>query len=175
MPKALSPYRLATFLILVFMLQACTCYGINILQFLNRVSGGTNNTSSNETVSTSGMNCNSVRLTSPRGGLPNGVTTIYWDALAGAVNYRINLYSGAVRIGTWEAASPATNLQADLSQAAVGGQNPFELELLAFDANGNYCRDYVVQDREAAPPQSAPISEPSATPTCDEKPSAPYC
>jgi hypothetical protein len=161
------------FITLVFILQACSCYGFDLSRFL----GGTRNqsNSTNETIA-SGMNCSLVRLSSPRSGLPNGVVTVYWDALAGAVNYRVNLYSGAVRIATWEAASPATNLQADVSQAAVGGSNPFELELLAFDANGNYCRDYVVQNREAAPPQQAPvIAAPTSTPTCDEDPDASYC
>ena len=162
-------FRAFGFIGLVFILQACSCYGIDI----NRYFGGTPNQPNvgNQT-NVSAMNCNTVRLTSPRSGLPNGLVTVYWDALAGAVNYRVNLYSGSVRIGTWEAASPATNLQADVSQAAVGGSNPLELELLAYDAYGNYCRDFVLQNREAAAPQAAP---PTATPTCAENPSAPYC
>lgn len=123
------------------------------------------------------MNCSQVSLTSPRGGLPDGVVTFYWDALAGAVNYRINVYSGAVRIATFEAASPATNLTADVGFNAIGGANPFEVELLAFDANGNYCRDYVVQDREwhvnnPPPPENPPAV---STPTCEENPYAEYC
>jgi hypothetical protein len=172
MSKSLKLYRVFGLVVLLFVLQACSCYGIG----LNRYFGGTANqsNSSNETVA-SGMNCSTIRLTSPRSGLPNGVVTVYWDALAGAVSYRINLYSGSVRIGTWEAAPPATNLQADVSQAAVGGNNPFALELLAYDTYGNYCRDYVVQNREAAPPQAPVNAVPSATPTCDEEPSASYC
>jgi hypothetical protein len=172
MSKSLKLYRAAVLVVMLLILQACSCYGFDLTRYL----GGTPNesNSSNQEI-VSQMDCRLVHLSSPRGGLPNGLVTVYWDAVSGAVNYRINLYSGAVRVGTWEAASPATNLQVDVSQNAVGGSNPFRLELVAYDANGYTCTDFADQNREAAPPQAPVNAVPSATPTCDEEPSASYC
>jgi hypothetical protein len=168
MPKSPMFYRAFGLIILIFILQACSCYGIRLDDYFPPAS----NSSPSNAALPSGMNCSNVRLSSPRTGLPNAVVTVYWEALAGAVNYQINLYSGGALLASWEAASPATSLQIDVSQSATGGNNPFELELKAFDADGSFCRDYVVQDREAAPPQALPAT---ATPTCAEKPSASYC
>jgi hypothetical protein len=166
MLKESKLFRAFGLIALVFILQACSCYGVD----LNRYLGGTDNQAP-----TSSMNCSNIHLSSPRGGLPNGLVTVYWDVLEGATKYRVNLYSGGVQIGTWEVFAPATNLQANVSEAAVGGSNPLELELIASDAYGYTCRDSVVQNREAAPAQAAPIVAPSATPTCIEKPTASYC
>lgn len=168
-------------IVLIFLLltlQSCTCFGISLDKFLGRSNTNTNSGGAGDGLST-GMNCSDVRLTSPRDGFPNGSTTVSWDPLAGAVNYRVNIYSGGVRVGTWEAASPATSLQADVSQSAIGGGNPFEVELLAFDANGNYCRDYVTQNREDAAPdaveESAPATEPPAPSTSILDGGVSYC
>jgi hypothetical protein len=148
MPKSPMFYRAFGLIILIFILQACSCYGIRLDDYFPPAS----NSSPSNAGLPSGMNCSNVRLSSPRTGLPNAV--------------------GGVLLASWEAASPATSLQIDVSQSATGGNNPFELELKAFDADGNFCRDYVVQDREAAPPQALPAT---ATPTCAEEPSASYC
>lgn len=153
-------------IVLLLTLQSCTCAGIPLDKYFGRSNTNSDNTAGVQ----SGMNCNAARLTSPRTGLPNGPVTVSWDSLSGAVNYRVNIYSGAVRVNTWEAAAPATSLQADVSQSAIGGTNPFELELLAFDVHGNYCRDYVTLNRESPPavqqlpPANLPASEEQAPP-----------
>jgi len=121
------------------------------------------------------MNCTLARLTSPRGGLPDGQVTFYWDALAGALNYRINVYSGGVRLATFDTPASSTNLTADVGFNAIGGENPFEVELVAYDVNGDTCTDKVVQDREwhvNNPPENPPIV---STLTCEENPYADYC
>jgi hypothetical protein len=160
-------FRAFGFIALIFILQACSCYGFD----LSRYTGGTDN----DTV-VSNMICSNLRLTSPLGGLPNGVVTVYWDTLAGATKYQVNLYgAGRTRLGTWDALAPATNLQVDVSEAAVGGTNPLRLELVAFDAYGYTCTVFADQNREAAPPQAPVNAAPTATKTCIQDPSASYC
>ena len=149
-------------LVLLLTLQSCTCMGIEIGSYFPGSSQGS------AQGLPSGMNCSAVNLSSPRDSLPNGPVTVYWKPLAGAVNYKINIYSGNAIVKTWEAASPATNLQIDVSEAAIGGSNPFQLELLVFDANGNYCRDYVVINREGGPQA---VVDATATPTATPFPS----
>jgi hypothetical protein len=169
MSKSITLYRTFGLVVLVIILQACSCYGFD----LSRYTGGTPNTN-NQVVSN--MICSNLRLTSPLGGLPNGLVMVYWDALEGATKYQLNLYTaGRTRIGSWEVAVPATNLQVDVSEASVGGTNPLRLELVAFDAYGYTCTDFADQNREAAPPQAPVNTVPSATPTCIEEPSASYC
>ena len=120
------------------------------------------------------MNCANLRLTSPLAGMANGLQTFYWDALDGAVNYRINIYenneSPAPLIGL--DAGNVTNLTMDVSVAAIGGETPLVVELLANDSLGNACTQRYEIAREAAAPQSAPST---ATPTCAQDPSASYC
>jgi hypothetical protein len=98
------------------------------------------------------LDCSMVRLTSPRGGLPNGRVTFYWDPVPWAASYRLTISSASTVLATWEAVPPATNLLADVSENAIGGANPFVVELEVKDSNGNHCSDIVVQDREAAAP-----------------------
>lgn len=116
--------------------------------------------------------CADLRLTSPLGGMANGFETFYWDALNGAVSYRLNIYddgnSGA--LVTVDAGN-ALNTSLDVSQAAIGGETPLTVEIVAFDANGNRCSQRYEIGREAAPsqiierePEVAPEPEPESTP-----------
>lgn len=162
-----------TLIIVLVIIPACTCWGIPLEQYFPLLVSDTTTNSGLPP----GMNCSLARLTSPRGGLPDGQVTFYWDALAGAVSYQINVYSGGVRLATFAAPSPATNLTADVGFNAIGGENPFEVELIAYDVNGYTCTDKVVQDREwhvnnPPPPENPPIV---STPTCEENPYAEYC
>jgi hypothetical protein len=145
--------------------------------------GGTNNL-----VAPTGLNCNLLRLTSPLGGLPNGVATFYWDVLPGAVAYRINIYDNVgTFLSSFDSQGAATSLSADVSWAAIGGQYDLQVELVAF-GGGTSCRETVTISREA-PSGGMPsngggnggnggnggVPAPTATPTCQEDPSQNWC
>jgi hypothetical protein len=104
------------------------------------------------------MVCDNLRLTSPLGGLANGEVTFYWDALEGAVGYHINIYDRGVSLAGWDAPTGQTNLVGNVSSAAIGGESPLTVELIASDNAGNTCSQRYEIAREAAPAQAAPAS-----------------
>ena len=175
--------------IVILMLQACTCFGVPIDKYFPSLFAETTPPSQphlQEGVNTSSptLNCDALRLTSPLDGLPNGTATFYWDALPGATGYQINLFSdvGAFLAG-FDATGDQTNLSADVSMGAIGGQYILGVEFIALGAQNQRCRQAYTLMREAPPsqpvqPESGPPEpEPiiSPTPTCEELPGADYC
>src|SRR5690606_140607 len=121
-----------------------------------------------------GLDCTNFRLTSPRDGLANGAVTFFWDSLEGATSYRINIYDEyGGHLAGFDAGADQTNLTADVSWNAIGGQFGFEVELIATDERGNTCQDAVSMQREAPPAPAQPL--PTATLTCQQDPFANYC
>lgn len=108
------------------------------------------NNGTNNIVAPSILNCNLLNLTSPLSGLPNGTATFYWDVLPGASAYRINLYDHAgTFLASFNSQGATTNLTADVSWGAIGGQYDIQVELVAFGAGGASCRETVTIPREA--------------------------
>jgi hypothetical protein len=146
------------------------------------------NNSTNNIVAPTGLNCNFLQLTAPLSGLPNGTATFYWNPLPNATSYRIKIYdNNSNLLATFDSQGTATNLSADVSWAAIGGQYDLQVELVAFGANGASCRETVTIPREA-PSGGVPNNggggngggnggspAPSATPTCAEDPSQSWC
>lgn len=121
------------------------------------------------------LNCNFLALTSPLDGLPNGMATFYWNPLPNATGYRINVYdSGGALLASFNAEGANTNLLADISSGAIGGQFELRIELVAIGANGASCSRSVNLLRAAsgggggASGGGAPGAV--ATPTCSEDP-----
>jgi hypothetical protein len=136
---------------------------------------GTNNIVGN---SGFGLNCNTLVLTSPSG-LPNGTTTFYWDGVQGAVAYRINIYdNNGNYLTTFDSQGATTNLTADVSWGAIGGQYDLQVEIVAFGGGTSCSRTFNIQ-REA-PSGGVPSGggggngggapAPTSTPTCAEFP-----
>lgn len=118
--------------------------------------------------------CANLRLTSPLGGMANGLQTFYWDALDGAVSYRVNIYDNADSPALVSVdAGSSLNTSIDVNQTTMGGETPLLVELVAADANGNTCTQRYEIAREAAAPVDPVLPEP--TPSCIEEPAAPYC
>jgi LysM repeat protein len=69
--------------------------------------------------------CATLRGTSPLGGMAFGQNRFYWDPVAGATSYRVNVYNLDVTpnrlVGSWTAAAPATSLVGDVGGAAGHG------------------------------------------------------
>lgn len=143
-------------ILLIIFLTAQTCWPL--------ISGTTSNEAAGDEADNDEaeyLDCANLRLTSPLGGMANGFQTFYWDALEGAVAYRLNIYddaNSAVLVSV--DAGNSLNTSLDVSQAAIGGETPLTVELLAFDANGNSCSQRYEIGREAAPPQIAPETTP---------------
>jgi hypothetical protein len=122
------------------------------------------------------MICANLRLTAPLGGMANGFETFYWDALNGAVSYHLNIYDAANSpvLVSMDAGSNL-NIPLNVSQAAIGGESPLLVELVAFDAYGNTCTTAYEIAREAAPAQIPPQVEPETTPDCEADPAQANC
>jgi hypothetical protein len=144
------------------------------------------NNGTNNIVAPSGLNCNSLQLTSPLGGLPNGTATFYWNVLPGAVSYRINIYDhNGTFLASFDSQPSATNLSADVSWAAIGGQYELRVELVAF-GGGTSCRETVTIQREAPSGGftgsgggggngGGGAPQPTATLTCVQDPAQSWC
>jgi hypothetical protein len=146
------------------------------------------NPGQNNIVAPTGLNCNSLQLTSPLSGLPNGAVTFYWNALPGAVSYRINLYDNSGNfLASFDSQPGATSLSADVSWGAIGGQYDIQVELVAF-GGGTSCRKTITIPREA-PAGGVPNNggggngggntggapAATATPTCQQDPAQNWC
>lgn len=168
-------------LVMIFVMQSCTCYGIPLEEYPPFMASGSQAPADSAALPPPppglDLDCDQLRLTSPLDGLPNGVATFYWDPLAGAQAYRINLYadSGAFLAG-FDAPGDATNLNADVSQNAIGGQFTLQVDFIAADSQGRECRQTLTLLREAPNPAQPPAQPAiTPTPTCEENPSADYC
>jgi hypothetical protein len=92
-----------------------------------------------------GPNCAVFKLTSPLDGMANGVNTFYWDPLPKATSYRISLFDGDKPLAQFDAAAPATNLQADVSTGAIGGSYVLRVRAQAFINGSPKCTfDYTI-------------------------------
>ncbi len=87
----------------------------------------------------SSLACDSLRLTAPLDGLPNGGTTFYWDPLPNATGYNISLFDGGSYLAGYNAGAGSTNLGADVSQGAIGGGFSITIVLSASGPNGQTC------------------------------------
>lgn len=168
MPRHLKTPRILSLLLVMFIVQSCTCWGISIYDHFPSLA--LSNQSEPETVQTNilppvGMNCDNLRLTSPLDGLPNGPVTFYWDALPNAASYRINVFGEGAFLAGFEAAGDQTNLNADVSWNAIGGQFVLNVEFVATDANGNTCSKSYVLSREAPQNEDRPESDGPSQPT----------
>lgn len=186
MPRYMTAQRALGLLLAIFVLQACTCFGVPLESYSSRLAASGSEPPAGGSAllpPPPRLDCDQLRLTSPLEGLPNGVATFYWNSLAGVLGYRINLYadSGAFLAG-FDAPGDATNLSADVSQSAIGGQFIIQVEFIGVGSQGNECRRMLTLLREAPnlsdpaqPPQPPAQPGMTPTPTCDENPYADYC
>ena len=189
----LKLHRALGLFVVMFVVQACTCNGRTYEwyqcyylgggcdAYLDQLDGVRNSspqpTATSQPVTASSpaaLNCDALRLTSPLDGLPNGTATFYWDALPGATGYQINLFSdGGVFLAGFDAVGDQTNLSADVSMGAVGGQYVLGVEFVALGAQNQACRQAYTLMREApsqpAPPAPRPTPIPEDEPEVDEE------
>jgi hypothetical protein len=169
MLKKMHFHPAVALIIIIFVQVACSCYGVSYSSFVNNDDAG------DVIVNTPNINCEGVYLTSPLGGLPNGVATFYWDPIPNADNIQINIYGENISNASFSTTGDQTNLTADVSTNAIGGVYLMDIEIVARDANGNSCSKRYTTQREAPPPQEIPPPAPVSTPNCEENPRAPYC
>lgn len=84
------------------------------------------NAASGVTQSTTFVNCNNFKATSPLDGLNYGMNTFYWDAAPGATGYRINV-QGA---GSKDIDASTTNASFDISSAGFDPQMTWSVDAL---------------------------------------------
>jgi hypothetical protein len=173
MPIKMRLHPIVAFIMLAALQIACSCYGITYSG--NPFATSVTSDDAGDVILPPSLNCEDVYLTSPLGGLPNGVATFYWDPIPNADTIQINLYGENVSNASFSAPGTDTNLTADVSTNAIGGVYLLEVEIVATDDNGNACSKRYPMQREAPPPQDVPPPAPVSTPTCEENPYAPYC
>lgn len=74
--------------------------------------------------------CDTFRLTSPlSGGVPTENTTYYWDGVAGATQYQINVYDSATGLlmGTFYTNGAETSIMFSAGELGVGGAMQWEV------------------------------------------------
>lgn len=77
--------------------------------------------------------CDTLRLTSPIGGdVPTERTTYYWDGVAGATQYQVNIYdqSTGQRMGSFLTQGAETNIVISAGELGVGGGMQWEVVAL---------------------------------------------
>lgn len=78
------------------------------------------------------LNCARFRPTSPLGGMPNGTATFFWDGVAGATSYRINIYNDAGQlVGAVDTGSTNTTANVATGTGNIGGGSSFTWEVQA--------------------------------------------
>ena len=77
--------------------------------------------------------CASLRLTSPLSGAPGSATGFYWDGVAGAEQYQVDIYdhSRGLRVGSLRTAGAETTLTIAIGALGVGGEFRWEVQALA--------------------------------------------
>ncbi|GEM_PF-810169 len=121
------------------------------------------------------VNCQTLRVTSPLDGLPNGIATFFFDPVSPvgviAPIYVIAIYNeNNQQVATFNVPPGSTSASGDVSQAAIGGGTFFTWEVQAWINGQLVCRSSVRIPREA-PNVSTPvpqcgngIQEPGETP-----------
>jgi hypothetical protein len=79
--------------------------------------------------------CDTLRLTSPLASAPAESVPYYWDGVAGATQYQVNIYDGATgeRKGTFYTESTETSIVIGIGQLGVGGEMQWEVLALQND------------------------------------------
>lgn len=110
------------------------------------------------------IDCSPFRLTSPLDGMPNGMTTFYWDPLPNAQRYEITLadYHTGNFVASFSADGSMTNLVADVGMGAIGGLFNFVVTIHAYVDDRIVCSDVhdIAREAPAAPPSSSGGSAP---------------
>jgi hypothetical protein len=130
-----------------------------VASHINNANGG--NPSSTPVVPSS-IDCSPFKLTSPLGGLPNGLATFYWNPLPNAQRYEIIVINADNNqsLATFTAGGSATNLVADVSTGAIGGQFNMRVVARVYVNNVVVCSQEYTMQREAKP-----VNPPSASRT----------
>jgi hypothetical protein len=90
------------------------------------------------------FDCSVFRLTAPLDGLPNGMTTFYWDALPGATGYRVRVadaFSPTTPLTSLSVAGDSTNVTLDLSSSLIGGSSSLVVTVEALNGETVACTD----------------------------------
>ena len=121
-------------------------------------------------------NCDGFRLTSPTDGLPNGGITVYWDPIAGATSYRVNVFGegGAPLLLSVEVAAPATSVGIDVSEGNIGPGFTFYLQVQALFNGQVNCSSGITLMRES-PGGGNPGRDPDDEPEDEPDPTATFC
>jgi hypothetical protein len=104
------------------------------------------------------VDCAVFRLTAPLDGLPNGMTTFYWDALPGATGYRLSVADATspnTPLTSLSVAGDRTNLTLDLSSRLIGGSTSLIVTIEALNGETVACMDRRTLTRAwPAPPEN---------------------
>jgi uncharacterized protein YgiM (DUF1202 family) len=172
LPQPLTPEELALFASLELIPGDLLHYPIDlptpeeIQQIFLAISGGSqggnNGASDNPAV------CAGLQPTSPLSGMAFGAETFYWNGIAAASAYRVNIYNDAgLLVASYETAAPATSLVGDTSAANTGYSAAWEVVAL-IDGEVACTSARVGMSREAPPaPQSSPTAEVTPEPICN--------
>jgi hypothetical protein len=90
------------------------------------------------------FDCSVFRLTAPLDGLPNGMTTFYWDPLPGATGYRVRVAdasSPGTPLTSLSVAGDRTNTTLNLSSDAIGGSTNLVVTIEALNGESVACTD----------------------------------
>jgi LysM repeat protein len=105
------------------------------------------------------VNCSTFRATSPLDGLSYGQVTFYWDGVAGATGYRVNIFNldekGGALVGSFNSQGTATSLVADVTIESIGYGFSFAWEVQALFNGQVACtslRYNVPRQAKPAPP-----------------------
>jgi hypothetical protein len=139
-----------------------------ILATLLAISGGSQGSSGNP-IGNPAI-CAGLQPTSPLSGMAFGAETFFWNGIARATGYRVNLYNEAgLLVASFETAAPNTSLVGDTSAANTGFSAAWEVVALV-DGQVACTSARVGMSREAPPPppqQSAPPPETTPEPICN--------
>lgn len=104
-----------------------------------------------------GLDCTPFRATSPLDGLNYGANTFYWDGLAAATGYRVNIYgideARGRLVRSFEQQGGATNLTADITIETTGYGFSF-----AWDVQALYNGTVLCTSARTTVPRGAPGS-----------------
>jgi hypothetical protein len=83
----------------------------DIQTFLQSLNAGASGNTVTNGPAAGGVECSTLRPTSPLGTMPGKDTPFYWDAAAGATSYTVRVYdSGGALVAEYSVAAPQTNL-----------------------------------------------------------------
>lgn len=90
------------------------------------------------------LDCSPLRISSPRQGLAHGMNTVYFDPVAGATSYRVNVYGVDENTGqllaSYDSNGALSRARGDFSLDAIGPGFEFALEAEALVSGIPVCR-----------------------------------